>query len=163
MHGNLKNLASKGVGPPLFGALTMHVVEDDDVVETDAGRHLIGWRSVTVNAGKPVEMFHKLTECPSGPIGVEEPVGRFLLEAFDMEVNLSELLFSAQRAVAYFDTTVKYKLEKAVREGAVAADLDPEAELKKTGLSLVWNLKVRLDMEALPSPDVTDSAEREDG
>ena len=144
IHSNLLNLAKMAVGAPLFGALSFDCLTDDDVKQLPDGTlQLLGWRGIVVNAGKPVEMIHTIAEGTAG-VKIEFPVGRFLLQAFDRTVNLSELVFSAQRLVEFFDTKMKARIEAKVRKAALIAGLDPEEELKKTGLSLVWELRIAM-------------------
>ena len=148
IHNSLKNLSAKAAGPPLFGALSFAILEDGDLVETSDGSSVVrGWRAMVIPAGKPVEMLHRVAEGPAGEVRIEIPIGRFGLEAFDRFVNISELFFSAQRAVVHFDTKVAAGVESAVRKASLAAGLDPDEQLKHTGVAFVFDMRVAMEDE----------------
>jgi hypothetical protein len=140
---NLKNLSNKAETPPLFGAFSFIFTEPGDFEQQDEGLPVLRrWQVVAVNSGKPVTTVHLLAKDPGEGQRIEHPVGYLLFHAFDHEVSLSELLFSAQRLAEAFEADVRPKVEARVRALADEHGVDPDQLLRETGVALVWRMNV---------------------
>lgn len=148
------NLARKSDPMALFGALSIHHVCPEHIDTTGpAGPVLKGYHLVQVHAGRPVTMLHDLEENDGKPFAIERPVGRFLLQAFDLKANLSELVFNTRAVVEFYDDVIGPRVAKQVREAAKRQGLDPDKELLNTGLGVVWHARVQFLAEASEDPD----------
>lgn len=141
---NVRNLAGKKDPMALFGALTMHHVRDEHISVSDSGAPVLnGCRLLQINSGKPTSMLHKLAENKGEAFTIERPVGRFLLQAFDLQVDLSALAFAVRDVVSYYDDVVKPDIDQQVRDAAEQQNVDPEEAVGNTGISVVWQADIR--------------------
>lgn len=127
LHEQINNVANdKGPRSPLFGALSFYAANDNDVVEKNEPT-LAGCRVVTLTAGAlthPKHAFRVFSNVPGSL--VELPVGQFQFEAFDHNINLSDMIIDLAALVHRFDTIVKSAQEKQLREFAQKNGIDED-------------------------------------
>lgn len=131
LHNNVNNIArSKDVVDPLFGSFQWYALKFDGVSSIE---NVTGYYVTTYWSAGQIHDKHKanLGRCLAEGEQVEFPFGRFVLSAFDIEINISKLYFELSDIVNHFNLNVRESIEGLIRKEAAERGISPDEEIGK--------------------------------